>query len=142
MAIVVSMIAALTLFSVAATRDYMTWNRARWDLLQSVMSAGVPPERIDGGFEFNGLYSYDASYRPITGKSSWWVHDDQYLIAMGPVAGYEIVQRREYERWLPPQEGRFCFSAGRAPRSESRWEARRGPRARSRRGWELKGMRR
>ncbi len=50
-------ILASGVFSVAATHDYLAWNRARWralDFLQSELK--ISPERIDGGFEFNGWY--------------------------------------------------------------------------------------
>jgi hypothetical protein len=117
-AIVGSMVAVWMVYSVAATRDYMTWNRARWDLLQVAISKGVRPTRIDGGLEFNALYFYDPGYRHSGEKSWWWVHDDQYLVAMGSVSGYEMVSRRGYQRWLPPQRAQVLLLR-RLPAAES-----------------------
>jgi hypothetical protein len=46
--------AALT---VAATHDYLSWNRARWQALNDLMRyENVSPSEIDGGFEFNGWH--------------------------------------------------------------------------------------
>jgi hypothetical protein len=36
---------------VAATIDYTAWNRAKWSLAQDAISAGIPAERIDAGFD-------------------------------------------------------------------------------------------
>jgi hypothetical protein len=101
-----ALLAALLVFSIAGTRDYLSWNRARWQALHQLTDVdGVSPHRIDGGPEFNGprLYSWD--YRPQRGKSWWWVDDDEFIIAMGPVPGYSIHRRYPYSRWLPPGTG-------------------------------------
>jgi hypothetical protein len=96
------------LFSIAATRDYLTTNRIRWHMLRHLMEQKhVSPDRIDGGFEFNGWYLYaekrlrlwDGSYIRKRDKSWWWVVDDEYLMAMGPVEGYEAVDKKEFKRW-------------------------------------------
>ncbi len=93
------------MFSVAATRDYLTWNRTRWHALQILTEKkNIPPSMIDGGFEFNGWQMYDPEYSHVAGKSWWWVQDDTYLITMGPVRRYEILSQYRFRRWLPPQE--------------------------------------
>lgn len=97
-------LAAMGLFSVAATHDYMSLNRARWSLLDNLTSQGVPPDRIDGGFEFNGLYLYDPSYVVRPNVGFWWVHDDQYIVRFTPLPGYREMNRAEFGRWLAPGE--------------------------------------
>ncbi|MBN1994487.1 MAG: glycosyltransferase family 39 protein [Anaerolineae bacterium] len=93
-------------FSIAATHDYLAWNRTRWVALQTLMTNDhLPPAEIDGGFEFNGWYLYYADYVPDPSKSWWWVHNDRYLVTMGPVAGYELVRQYSFQRWLPPEPG-------------------------------------
>jgi hypothetical protein len=89
-------------FAVAATHDYLAWNRARWDALRQLTEDdGIDARRIDGGMEFNARF-----FIPGTsgggGRSWWWVIDDEYMISMGPVPGYEEVRRHPYPRWLPP----------------------------------------
>ena len=70
-------------FSVAATHDYLSWNRARWKALDHLINdERIPAERIDGGFEFNGWHSYrdgyeDWKYEPE--KSWYWVDRDDYV---------------------------------------------------------------
>lgn len=87
-------------FSVSGTTNYLSWNRARWNGLRYLIyETGIPPTRIDGGFEFNGYYSYnddDVTYLKEKAdpakKSWWWVHDDAYMIAFGPVKGYTVLK--------------------------------------------------
>ncbi len=87
-------------FSVAATHDYLAWNRARWAALGELASQGVPASVIDGGFEFNGSRLYREGYQEIPGKSWWWVQDDEYVIAFAPLPGYRVVNRHPWDRWL------------------------------------------
>jgi len=35
------------------------------------------------------------------GKSWWWVKDDRYMVAFGPVAGYRQAAWWPARRWLP-----------------------------------------
>jgi hypothetical protein len=58
-------------------------------------------DRIDGGYEFNGMLLYDPKYQGRTGKSGWWVLDDEYMIASGPLPGYQEYRRYPFDRWLP-----------------------------------------
>jgi hypothetical protein len=92
-------------FSITATRDYLTWHRIRWEALRTLVEIDhIPPSKIDGGFEFNGWYLYDPDYSPAADKSWWWVHDDDYMVTMGPVAGYKVVKQYPFKRWLPSGE--------------------------------------
>ena len=88
-------------FSVAATHDYLSWNRSRWIALHSLIDGGkVPPNQIDGGLEFNGWLLCDAKYVTKPGKSWYWVYDDEYVITFGPLAGYTEMGRYPFHRWL------------------------------------------
>ncbi len=90
------------LFAVGATHDYLHWNRVRWDALDGLMnSSHVPPNRIDGGMEFNGWYLYKLVYDPKPGKSWWWVAEDDYSIAFGPIPGYQTEKSYRLNRRLP-----------------------------------------
>ncbi|MGE0744755.1 MAG: glycosyltransferase family 39 protein [Rhodospirillales bacterium] len=105
--------APLAWFAVAATHDYLAWNRARWSALDVLTGVhGVPPERIDGGFEFNGWHHYGkAPYggsRP--GQSWWWVIDDRFLASFGPLPGYRPVMRAPYRSWLSGGERAILIS--------------------------------
>ncbi len=91
-------------FSVAATHDYLAWNRVRWAALRDLMRVhGVPPRQIDGGVEFNGTYLYGTRSPP--GKSPFWVEDDLYMVTFGPMPGYRTFSEHPFARWLPPGQG-------------------------------------
>ncbi len=65
--------------------------------------AGVAgPANLDGGFEYNGLFSYSPSYKPSSEKSFWWVDRDDYQRAFGPIAGLRTVRESPYETLLKP----------------------------------------
>lgn len=97
------LLVAVALFSVATTRDYLTWNRLRWQALDELTRVDrVARSDIDGGFEFNAWYFYDPAYERASGKSWWWVQGDTYLISFQDVLGYSAVKEYTYTRWLPP----------------------------------------
>lgn len=97
----VAVIALQLWFSLAAVRDYLTWNRARWRALDDLTKQrGISPDEIDGGFEFGGLHRYPKP--PSPGKSTWWVKDDRYLVALTERPGYRVAARYPFSRWLTP----------------------------------------
>lgn len=95
-------IAALSLFCVAATHDYMEWNRIRWNMGRSLIERGIDPLSIAGGFEFNAWHNYDTYLaRGIVKRAhGWWYDKREYTITMLPQAGYDVVQKQEYFSWL------------------------------------------
>lgn len=97
-------------FSVAVTRDYLEWNRVRWVALNDLVAQErISFAEIDGGFEFNGWYLKTgfldkSNYSREKNKSWWWVkNNNKYVVAMGPIEGFETVKEYKYSRWLPPQ---------------------------------------
>jgi len=96
----------LAAYAVTGTHDYLAWNRARWQALRQLAGEGIAAQRIDGGFEFNApLFHMQPSSNVRPGHSWWWVADDEYVLAMGPVPEYEVADRVFYPRWLPPGTG-------------------------------------
>jgi hypothetical protein len=84
----VILVASYAGFSAAAAHDYLAWNRNRWIATHGLINDGrIRPNQIDGGYEFNGWYLYDPHYVKKPGKSWWWVDDDEYVIASGPMPG-------------------------------------------------------
>ena len=92
-------------YAVAGTRDYLEWNRVRWEALADLQKNHISPEQIDGGFEFNGWLFYDPKFHGPPHKSDWWVKDDEYLVSFGKLAGYETYREYRYAHWMPPYEG-------------------------------------
>ena len=102
----VILLLAFGAFSVAGTHDYLAWNRCRWTALTEVQtSKGIGPERIDGGFEFNGWTMYQPRWLIMPRKSWWWVKNDDFLVSFSPQPGYVIWRSYPYRRWLPPGQG-------------------------------------
>jgi len=104
--LIAALLAGLAVFSVLGTRDYLAWNRTRWQALDNLMAADqIKPANIDGGFEFNGFYLYTPDYRCVPGKSFWWIDDDTYMVTFNPVPGYSIYRDYCYRHWMPPYDG-------------------------------------
>lgn len=108
-------IAVLIVFagaSVGQAYNYLSWNRARWEALQYLTAERhLPPAKIDGGPAFNGYYLFDNTmdWQEDPGRKSWWwVKDDEFLVAFGPVRGYRIVREYSYSRWLGAGAGTIC----------------------------------
>ena len=76
-------VAVLALFCVAATHDYMEWNRIRWNMGRC-SKQGVDPLAIVGGFEFNAWNNYDTfvARGNITNVNRWWYDGRDYIISM------------------------------------------------------------
>ncbi len=116
----VALAALLAWYAVAGTHDYLAWNRARYAGLAELEAAGIPPQAIDGGMEFNawrlapelGTWPNDAAVRPgqaPTVKSWWWVIDDRFIASFRPLPGYDVRRSIPYPRWLVPGTGRVVI---------------------------------
>jgi hypothetical protein len=100
-AIALAWILALLGVSAAATRDYFSWNRARWNAIRTAERLGATADALDGGFEYNGLRRYEQKPRTLVpGKSWWWVRDDRYVVAFSSLPGYEEIETWRVEHWL------------------------------------------
>lgn len=107
--------AGLYLFSVACVQDYLAWNRARWAAIEYFKKdLGVAPAQIDGGYEFNGMYTSDMymaqhgtrDFRD-QGDKLYWVLDDTYAVARVRRPGYTEMKRFPYFSWLGMRERRL-----------------------------------
>jgi hypothetical protein len=104
-------VAALALFSIAGTRDYLVFMRAVWDMGEEATAAGVPLDRLDAGSGWDGyhLYEYGLEHRirSRTPKGGpWWVYfyapatDSAYVVAGKPLPGYHVIREQPYSSWL------------------------------------------
>ncbi|MBX2876282.1 MAG: glycosyltransferase family 39 protein [Saprospiraceae bacterium] len=87
-------------FSSVATKDYLNWNRARAAAFAWLQQEEIGIEHIDAGYEYNGWHNYHRDPIQEDGRSFWWVTDEDYLIAFGPVQGYRSIQVFPYYRYL------------------------------------------
>ncbi len=99
-------------YSVAATQDMMSWNRARWTAIEKLEAKGVKYTQIDGGAEYNyardpqlfkNLILHDTWYE-LTHRGQaprnewrWWsIAGEDYIISFSPVPDYELVSKEIY----------------------------------------------
>ncbi len=76
-------------FSVIATSDYFSWNRAREQAFIQLQNKGENIKSIDAGMEYNGWFNYKHNYKEIPDKSYWWVTDDKYILTFGDIPNYQ-----------------------------------------------------
>jgi hypothetical protein len=102
---------------VAATHDYLSWNRARWQATDVLMEQpGITPAQIEGGFEFNGWFfghrvetcNPARLDRKMPGWGdftcvfdAWKDPNRLYSLAFVPRDGYDVVCQVSFTRWLP-----------------------------------------
>ncbi len=93
----------MSVFSIFATKDYLSWNRSRWKALDYLTTEmEILPTYIDGGFEFNGWHKHsDRSPESKNLKSWWFVDKDDYVISFGEICGFSKVKSFSYKKYLP-----------------------------------------
>lgn len=95
-------------FSMASTSTYLNWNRARWQAVEELVNdRNISTKEIDGGFEVNGWYNYNAAFKADTVKNDkpfWWVYEDTYTITFSPLAGRRVVEKYPYRNDLTGTE--------------------------------------
>lgn len=101
--------AFLVIVSTLLADDYFSMSRARWAARDWLIEdQGVDPLRIDGGFEYNGVYTLDR-FMEETGATSFtefgdhgfWLTDPPlYAIDLFDRDGFEVVKRFPYATWL------------------------------------------
>ncbi len=93
----------LAWFSVSGVHDFMELKRAQKQAVDYLIhEKHVNPCHIDAGFEFNGYHCYDPNFQPIKGLSWWWVHQEDYVLTLGPLPGHISVQTFPFKRFSGP----------------------------------------
>ncbi|AKF03096.1 glycosyltransferase family 39 protein [Sandaracinus amylolyticus] len=86
-------VVASALFSIAATHDYLAWQRARWALVERAAERSIARTSIDGGFEVNNHPAPEGP--PVENE------DAPYRLAMSPMEAHEVVEERAVDAWMP-----------------------------------------
>jgi hypothetical protein len=91
------------LFSVLGTKDYLSWNRARWEGIHYLTNGlNLSPSKIDGGFEFNMWYNYLNPSTPLAQNAvSWDGAAIEFEVSLGPAENGEVLKTIPYQRFLP-----------------------------------------
>ncbi|MCU0612260.1 MAG: hypothetical protein MUE60_10780 [Candidatus Eisenbacteria bacterium] len=86
--------------SVMGTRDFLTWNRIRWEQIAVLEEQGVNPDEIDGGYEWAGWRHAWKGIPDVdtpAGRSPWWIRlwapriVPTYVVSVSPIAGYHTI---------------------------------------------------
>ncbi len=89
-------------FTVLGTIDFISWNKVRWTALNELMyKEHISPDKIDGGYEFNGWYCYSDRHENRLSDEKWWVRDNEYIVTFGQKTGYSIYREYSFKRLLP-----------------------------------------
>lgn len=88
-------------FSIGATRDYLNWNRSRWEAYDWLREEGVPRTSIDGGFEVNEWTRQNDPEIPNPDDQLFYIPSREHMITFNPVAGYEVLRVFPYQRTFP-----------------------------------------
>jgi len=98
----VIVLSVFAFYCIAGTHDYFAWNRAKWQAIESVLKSGVEPINLDAGLEFNSWSTYTLQ-KPLPPYSSDCPpHNNLWLIATGPLKGFEVWRKYPFKRWLLP----------------------------------------
>ena len=90
----------VTVCSIALMQDYFAFTELKWKTAQALRSEGVPIEKIDAGFEWDGWHLYNeglayiqANHLPMEITPWEYMWDPQYIFAFAPLPGYRIEKR-------------------------------------------------
>lgn len=117
-----AVLAFVAVGSVAGVHDYFAWNRARFELWQSLKQRGVPIEAVNAGYELNAWGRLDGRPMPAT-RPAWIVRND-YVLAFHLLPGYEVIDRRTYLPLFGPEREIFAerrTAAARDVPASTRW---------------------
>lgn len=109
--------AAMAVFSIVGTRDFLTFHRAVWTFARQVtVEEGVPLTMLDAGAAWDGYHLYEYSIANdihTTAPLPWWLglfapaDTAEYIIAGAPRDDfsdlYAPIRRIEYSTWLNPE---------------------------------------
>ncbi len=89
-------------YSIFATQDYLSSNRARWNALHKLEAQGVAWNSIDGGAEYNVLKNWRIYGSQDRGEAPrcdwrWWpISGEKYIVSYSPIPDYETVSTEQY----------------------------------------------
>jgi hypothetical protein len=81
----------MAIFSILATKDYLSWNQTVAQARQELLADGVPSDDIDAGLAINGLYEIKPE-------------NVNYHLSFRPVEAMEVVVEYRYFSWLWMEE--------------------------------------
>jgi hypothetical protein len=101
-------------------RDYLSWNRAKWELAAAAEAAGYAPGEIANGFDFNAWHSYEEnmaalkSLKPLKAIGEWdWQKVNGYraIVSFAPNPAYRTAATLKYDTPLSREGGTLYLLA-------------------------------
>lgn len=89
----------LATFSILATRQYLQWNEAKWQMAEELIESGVMADKIDGGHEFNGWHG-----AKIFTDGSWPTDSYEYIIVFNEMPGFKTVKKNELKNFFSSRQ--------------------------------------
>jgi len=102
--VVIGLTAALAvmIFTATTTRDYFSWNAAKWELAGRAMGRLGSVEELDGGYEWNGWNGKVTAAHPRLALES-----AKYFLSFSPQLGARIVDSAGWRSIWPPHDRRI-----------------------------------
>ena len=95
-------------FTLLGTMDYLKWNNVRWQALNYLTNVEkISPDKIDGGYEFNGWYCFQNKKESEVSNKKWWVRDNEYIVNFGFKKGYSIYKIYPVQRYILPVQDKL-----------------------------------
>jgi 4-amino-4-deoxy-L-arabinose transferase-like glycosyltransferase len=122
-----TVLAAMAVFAVAGTHDYLSFQQSAWAVATSAHTKGVPYTRLDGGAAWDAYHLYETSEKEhahvdlkklvglTPGKPfllskydvpAWWIGfytpiaNNDYVVSSSPLFSYDTIMRVKYSSWL------------------------------------------
>ena len=98
-------LAAIILFSIGATHDYLSWNRARWEAANYAhQTLQLEPTQINGGFEYKKWFGINFNRPPgFQGLEDWDDPREHYIISHSEQCLFTTIKIFPYTRYFPPK---------------------------------------
>ena len=102
--------ALIAAFAVAGTRDVLVFQDRVWAFARYANEQGVVNTRLDAGYPWDAYHLWEYSQAnnipPQSNTGTWWTDvyapatDSSYVVAGGPVDGYDTIAYLPYSAWL------------------------------------------
>ncbi len=101
-------LALVVVLVVVGIQDWRAHRNAAWSELEALSAGGVPPTKIDGGFEWSA-YHQPLDYTPVFDTpedAPWYVRefapslDREFVLSSSRLAGYEVIRTVRWKSWV------------------------------------------
>jgi hypothetical protein len=97
----------LAAFSIAATHDYFSWNRARWEGIRHLVEdLRVPPANISGGLELDTPRDHGLPAFNVRVPSEAPPGDVHYSVGLREIDGWRVIASYPCRLYLVPSQRR------------------------------------